>query len=176
MNSTKNMLNGIIYMIVYLVVTVIVPYLTFSWVRDLTVAGFEITLTQVQYNNIVFWVVAFGLVISGCAFVAYSSPPQTIRRAIFALAQVILNCFYVWSYRFSGALEIEFLVIGQGSVYINLQQMIMVYLGLYFLTIILRVYDIVDFSINRHKIQELKEEKMRAKEEKKRHKEEAKNK
>lgn len=163
-------------MLVYLVVTVIVPYLTFSWVRDLEVAGFDITLTQVQYNNIVFWVFAFGLVITGCAFVAYSSPPQSVRRAIFALVQVILNCFYVWSYRFSGALEIEFLVIGQGSVYINLQQMIMVYLGLYFLTIILRLYDIVDFSINRHKIQEQKEEKKRLKEEKKRLKEEAKKK
>ena len=133
MEDFKNMTRGILFTLIYIVVTIIIPYLTFTWVKNLTVAGMDFGLEQKQYENIVFWVIAFGLVISGCAFFSYSSPSQSIRRGVFSLIQVILNCFYIWSYKFSGALEIEFVITGYGNVYINLQQMILLYLGIYLL-------------------------------------------
>jgi len=39
-----------------------------------------------------------------------------------------------------------------GFLSLNLQQMVLVYLGIYFLTIILKIYDVIDFTINREKI------------------------
>ncbi len=158
MGATKNMIRGTIYTSVYVVTTIIVPFLLFNWVRNLQIplVG-EITLTQEDYENIIFWIVAFGLIISGCAFFSYSSPKQSIRRAVFALIQVIVNCLYLWSYKFSGATEIlfNFNISGHsGFLSLNLQTMVLVYMGVYFLTIVLKIYDLFDFSINRKKIRE----------------------
>jgi len=158
MGATKNMIRGTIYTSVYVVTTIIVPFLLFNWVRNLQIplVG-EITLTQEDYENIIFWIVAFGLIISGCAFFSYSSPKQSIRRAVFALIQVIVNCLYLWSYKFSGATEIlfNFNISGySGFLSLNLQTMVLVYMGVYFLTIVLKIYDLFDFSINRKKIRE----------------------
>ena len=165
MDDVKNMTRGIIFTLIYIVVTIVIPYLTFSWIKNISVFGLlELELTQEKYDSIIFWVFAFGLVISGCAFFAYSSPSQSIRRAVFSLIQIILNCFYIWSYKFSGATAVEFELVGLGNVVINLQQMITVYLGVYFLTILLKIYDVADFSINRFKIREEREEKRLMKE------------
>ena len=82
--------------------------MTFSWIRSLEVEGVEIDIYQKRYKAIIYWLVAFGLIISGTAFFAYSSPAQSIRRGFFSMIQIILNCFYLWSYKFSGALEVEF--------------------------------------------------------------------
>ena len=164
MDDVKNITRGIIYALIYIIVTIIVPYFTFTIIKNIKIAEVELTIEQVKYNQIIFWVFAFGLIISGCAFFAYSSPKNTIRRAVFSLIQIILNCFYVWSYKFSGAMDVEFIVVGLGDLIINLEQMILVYLGIYFLTILLRIYDVVDFSVNRFKIREEKEQKILQKE------------
>ncbi|MFX1274944.1 MAG: hypothetical protein ACFFBP_03690 [Promethearchaeota archaeon] len=158
------MTRGIIFAIIYIITTIVVPYLGFTWIKNLTIQGFEIQIEQTQYETIIFWIFAFGLIISGCAFFSYSSPPQSIRRGVFSLIQIILNCFYIWSYRFSGALTVEFVIVDYGILYLDLQQMILVYLGVYFLTILLKVYDVVDFTINRFKIREEKEQKLLQKE------------
>lgn len=127
--------------------------MTFTWIRDLQVQGVEIGMAQQRYNEIIFWISAFGLIISGTAFFAYSAPKQSIRRGIFAVIQVILNCLYIWSYKFSGATEVEFTLLEFGYLSIDVAQMVMLYLGIYFLTIILKVYDLIDFTVNRDKIQ-----------------------
>ncbi|MFX1396185.1 MAG: hypothetical protein ACFFAS_03975 [Promethearchaeota archaeon] len=166
MDDKKNIINGIVNALIYLIVTILIPFLTFSWIKNLEVSGFAITLTQTKYENIIFYVLAFGLLITGTAFFAYSSPSQSIRRAVLSLVQIVLNCLYVWSYRFSGALAIDFELAGYGSVIINLEEMIKIYLGLYLLTIILKIYDIAEFSINRFKIREERERKKLEKENK----------
>ncbi|MFX0060547.1 MAG: hypothetical protein ACFE8J_19810, partial [Candidatus Heimdallarchaeota archaeon] len=84
----------------------------------------------------------------------YSSPKKSIRKAVFALIQVLVNCLYIWSYKFSGALNLEFVIANYGYFSLNLSQMILVYMGIYFLTIVLKVYDIIDFAINREQIRE----------------------
>ncbi|GAI01730.1 unnamed protein product, partial [marine sediment metagenome] len=94
-----------------------------------------------DYESIIFWLTAFGLIISGCAFFKYSSPKQSIRKGVFALIQVLVNCLYLWSYKFSGAAEINFVIIDFGFFSLNLQQMILVYMGIYFLTIVLKAYE-----------------------------------
>ena len=153
-----NILKGLIYMGVYIVTTMVIPFLTFTWVRELSILGVDIVLTQHDYENIIFWISAFGLLISAAAFFNYSSPKQSVRKGAFALIQIILNCLYIWSYKFSGATEIRFEIVFEivnvGYVSINVQNMVMLYMGVYFLTIILKGYDFFDFVLNRKTIRE----------------------
>ena len=154
MGAVKNMVKGFIYSAIYVVTTIVIPLATFSWIRSMVVQGFPLDFEQQDYESIIFWLTAFGLIISGCAFFKYSSPKQSIRKGVFALIQVLVNCLYLWSYKFSGAAEINFVIIDFGFFSLNLQQMILVYMGIYFLTIVLKAYDIIDFTINREKIRE----------------------
>lgn len=156
MGRFVNIFKGIIYMGVYIVTTMVIPFLTFTWVRNISILGVNIILTQHDYENIIFWISAFGLLISATAFFNYSSPKQSIRKGTFALVQIILNCLYIWSYKFSGATEIRFEIVFEitnvGFVSINVQNMVMLYMGVYFLTIVLKGYDFFDFVLNRKKI------------------------
>ena len=154
MGAVKNMVKGFIFAGVYVVTTIVIPMLLFSWVRNMVVQGLPLDFEQQDYETIIFWLTAFGLIISGCAFFKYSSPKQSIRKGVFALLQVLVNCLYLWSYKFSGATDITFIILDFGYFTLNISQMILVYMGIYFLTIVLKVYDIIDFSINREKIRE----------------------
>lgn len=153
-----NIIKGIIYMCVYITTTMVIPFLTFTWLRELSILGVDIVLTQYDYENIIFWISAFGLLISATAFFNYSSPKQSIRKGTFAMVQILLNCLYIWSYKFSGATEIRFEIVFEianiGFIAINVQNMVMLYMGIYFLTIILKGYDFFDFVLNRKTIRE----------------------
>ncbi|MFX1313891.1 MAG: hypothetical protein ACFFHD_14975 [Promethearchaeota archaeon] len=156
MSAVKNMVKAVIFTAIYVITTIIIPMLTFSLVRDLA-GEINLEFSEQDYNKIIFWLTAFGILICGCAFFTYSSPKQSIRRGVFAFIQVIVNCLYIWSYKFSGAAEVVLsLQMGDitGFVALNLQQMILVYMGIYFLTIVLKIYDIIDFIVNREKIRE----------------------
>ncbi|MFX1317367.1 MAG: hypothetical protein ACFE9T_16000 [Promethearchaeota archaeon] len=155
LGAVKNMVRGVIVTVVYVTTTIIIPMYTFSLIRD--IAGAYLEFSEQDYNTIIFWLTAFGILICGCAFFTYSSPKQSIRKGVFAFIQVIVNCLYIWSYKFSGATELVFsLQMGDisGFVALNIQQMILVYMGVYFLTIVLKIYDIIDFIVNREKIRE----------------------
>jgi len=152
MGSVKNMVRGFLFTGVYVVFTIVIPLITFTLLFN--IEGLPLEWEKQDQQNITFWLTAFGLLVSGLAFFKYSSPKQSIRKGVFALIQVIVNCLYLWSYRFSGATEITFIIIDLGFFSLDLSQMILIYLGIYFLTIILKVYDIIDFTINREKIRE----------------------
>jgi len=145
-------------MSVYIVTTMVIPYYTFTFIKNMQLLGVEIVLEQQNYERIIFWVTTFGLLISSTAFFNYSSPKQSIRKGTFALIQIILNCLYIWSYKFSGATEVRFEIVIEvvniGYITVNVQNMVMLYMGTYFLTIILKGYDFFDFVINRKKIRE----------------------
>ena len=164
MGRFSNIAKGIIFMCVYIGTTMVIPFLTFTWVKEVQLLGVAIVLTQHDYENIIFWISAFGLLISSTAFFNYSSPKQSIRKGTFAMIQIILNCLYIWSYKFSGATEIRFEIVFEianiGFISINVQNMVMLYMGVYFLTIILKGYDFFDFLLNRKTIREKRYKKM----------------
>lgn len=170
MSAFFNIFKGFIFMAVYVTTTMVIPYFTFTWIKELEMLGVSIVLEQQDYKRIIFWIGAFGLLISACAFFNYSSPKQSIRKGVFALLQILLNCMYIWSYKFSGATEVRFEIVfsltGLGFITVNVQNMVMLYLGIYFLTIILKGYDLVDFIINRDKIREKRYKKGEVSEEK----------
>jgi len=152
MGAVKNMVRGVIFSAVYVVSTIVIPLVTFTVIFN--IEGLPFQWEQQDFQKITFWITAFGLLISGLAFFTFSSPKHSIRRGVFALIQVIVNCLYLWSYKFSGAAEINFVIADFGFFTLNVQQMILTYMGIYFLTIVLKVYDIIDFTINREKIRE----------------------
>jgi len=158
MGAFLNLFKGLIYMGIYITTTMVIPFLTFTWIKEVQILGVAIVLEQQQYETIIFWIFAFSLLICATAFFNYSSPKQSIRKGTFALIQILLNCLYIWSYKFSGATEVRFEVIiaiaDTGFIAINVQNMVMLYMGIYFLTIVLKGYDLIDFVINRDKIRE----------------------
>lgn len=160
MGATKNILKGLIYMCIYITTTMVIPFLTFTWIKEVQVAGVSIVLEQQEYDRIIFWISAFGLLISSCAFFNYSSPKQSIRKGTFALIQILLNCLYIWSYKFSGATSVRFEIMieltGVGFITVNVQNLVMLYMGVYFLTIVLKGYDFIDFVVNREKIRQIR--------------------
>jgi hypothetical protein len=170
MGATKNMFKGLIFMCIYITTTMVIPYYTFKWIKEVQVLGVNIVLEQQDYERIIFWIGAFGFLISACAFFNHSSPKQSIRKGTFALIQILLNCMYIWSYKFSGATEVRFeivfAVVGVGFISVNVQNMVMLYLGIYFLTIVLKGYDLVDFTVNRDKIRENRYKEIKEDEEK----------
>lgn len=152
MGAVKNMVRGFLFTGVYVVFTIVIPLITFTLLFN--IEGLPIEWEKQDQQNITFWLTAFGLLVSGLAFFKYSSPKQSIRKGVFAFVQVIVNCLYLWSYRFSGATEITFVILDVGFFTLGLSQMILMYMGIYFLTIVLKVYDVIDFTINREKIRE----------------------
>jgi len=152
MGAVKNMVRGFIFTGVYVLFTIVIPLITFTLLFN--IEGLPIEWEKQDQQNITFWLTAFGLLVSGMAFFKYSSPKQSIRKGVFAFIQVIVNCLYLWSYRFSGATEITFIIIDFGFFSLDISQMLLMYMGIYFLTIVLKVYDIIDFTINREKIRE----------------------
>ena len=79
--DARNIMKGVFLTLAYITLTIIIPYITFSWVRSLDIFGLiTIEMTQTQYERIIFWVVAFGLIISGCAFFSFSSPVIPLYR------------------------------------------------------------------------------------------------
>ena len=158
MGRNFNIFKGLIYLSVYITTTMVIPFLTFTLMKEVSIMGVDIILEQPDYDRIIFWVSAFGLLISACAFFNYSSPKQSIRKGTISLTQILLNCLYIWSYKFSGATEIRFELIIEatnlGFIAIDVQNMVKLYMGIYFLTIVLKGYDFLDFIINREKIRE----------------------
>ena len=150
--AAKNIIQGVIASAIYLTITIIIPYLTFSWIMSLKIEDADVAITNKEYERIIYWIIAFGLIISGTAFFAYSAPTQSIRRGAFSVIQIILNCLYIWSYQFSGALDLDIELVDIGFITINLTQLILVYMGVYFLIVVLKVYDLVECIINRDKI------------------------
>ncbi|MHA1916441.1 MAG: hypothetical protein ACW986_05715 [Promethearchaeota archaeon] len=145
MGAVKNMVRGFLFTGLYVVTSIVIPLVIFSLVSN---------ILPFDYENITFWILALGLVISGLAFFKYSSPKQSIRKGVFALLQLLVNCVYIWGYSYSGATEISIVMFDFVFFSLNLQQMVLIFMGIYFLTIVLRVYDIIDFTVNREKIRE----------------------
>jgi len=91
----SNLLMGIFFASLYFIATVLVPYLTFTWLMALEIEGAEIEITASQYNKIIYWIIALGSIITATAFCTHSSPPQSIRKGVFSLIQIFFNCLYI---------------------------------------------------------------------------------
>ena len=81
MGAVKNMVRGFIFTGVYVLFTLAIPLTLFTLL--FSIEGLPFEWEQIDQHNILFWLTAFGLLVSGFAFFKYSSPKQSIRKGIF---------------------------------------------------------------------------------------------
>jgi hypothetical protein len=163
MGGIKNIFRGFLGMAIYMTTTMLIPILTLDYVDKLVIPitpeqTINIEMAQGQIATIIFWLTALGLVISGLAFFSWSSPSSSRRKVIFSIILVIANCFYLWSYKFSGATQISIQIIGFGSMTLDFGLMAMLYLGAYSLVIIAKFWKLIEVDFAKRK--EKKEEKI----------------
>ncbi|MHA1727577.1 MAG: hypothetical protein ACTSWY_02460 [Promethearchaeota archaeon] len=163
MGAVKNIIKGSIMALITLVITILIPLLTFNYLRELPqVLGMTITLVDELWYSVAFWIIAAGIINVAFSFAKGSSPKRSKRKALFGMGKIFASCFYIYSYKFSGAAsEMYFLIEGKGIIYFDLQNMLLLWMGLIFLKIIVEIYDFFDaifYTIKvRSKLQDKKE-------------------
>ncbi len=155
MGATKNIIKGVISTGIYAVFVIVIPYysITSLYNLDLSSYGAVLGITYLRYKKTVFYTFAIGLLLCGSAFFYYSSPPKSVRKAGIGILQVVLNTIYMWIYAYSGLTAIPIQILGLGEFILDLTGMVLTSMVLYSLTIIVKIYDVVDFTINKEKIQ-----------------------
>ena len=155
MGGTKNIFKGVFALSYNAIIVLVVPLMLFKYITEYTVLGVTVGLTEDQYEDITYWVTAFGILICATAFAESSSPKRSRRRAVMAVLAVIFNALYIYMYKFSGASTLDFDFTGDGtfSGYMKLDMTNMVYLwmGMLFLNIIIALFDLIDFTVNHPK-------------------------
>ena len=151
MGKGKNLFGGFLRAAIYTGTSILVPYYTFKYIRELTVAGYNITLSNQLYNRIIFWILAIGIVTVAFAFGVGASPKRTKRQAIFKMGQTIANVFYVIMYKFSGASRFT-LVFDFGFVTFDVGLMLRLWLGVIALKLLLELYELIDAIIYQNMI------------------------
>lgn len=158
MGGIKNIFRGFIGMAIYMTTLLLIPFLTFDFIENLEipippdeVLNFEVA--QGNINIVLFWLVALGLTISGLAFFSWSSPRDSRRKVVFSMLLVFTNCFYLWSYKFSGATSFGVEIPGYGGFSLDVADMIMLYLGAYTLIIIAKIWKLIEVDLAKRKEQ-----------------------
>ncbi len=163
MGGMKNIFRGFIGMAIYIITFMLIPILTFDFVDNMEIPVppdqiLNIDIAKGNIDVVKFWLIALGLMISGLAFFTWSSPRNSRRKIVFSMLLVFTNCFYLWSYKFSGATLFGIEIPGLGSVTLDFAEMVMLYLGAYTLIIIAKIWKLIEVEIGKRK--EKKEEKV----------------
>ncbi|MBD3352292.1 MAG: hypothetical protein GF364_12465 [Candidatus Lokiarchaeota archaeon] len=157
-SSGKLIFKGIFLALLKAVTCMLIPYLSFKYISELEVMGIPIGLTNEQFDLIMYWITALGLVQIAVSFGKGSSPKRSPRKAIFFIMQIGVYCLYLWCYKFSGAASLT-LSFEYGSVTYDLATMLQLWMGIVVLKILIAIYDLIDGIIyTRKKKREAKEE------------------
>lgn len=145
MGAGKNIFKGIIKGLITLVLSIIVPLLLFKQIKDFPdVMGLDISLENTEYNRILFWITAVGMISVSFSFAKGSSPKRSKQKAIFGIGGVLANCFYIYQYKFSGASTFTMQISDLGTISVDLGVILNLWMGLIFLKIIIEIYDLFD--------------------------------
>ena len=126
---------------------ILIPmYIFRSILQDITLTVIDLGYTEVKVDIIMFWLVAMGSITASLSFTKASSPKYSQRKAIFDIILIIANAFYLYFYRFSGALDIAAtldLGTAVGTLYLNFENMIYISMGVITLNLIIGLYDLI---------------------------------
>lgn len=158
--STKNILMGLVKSIRWGLTSILIPYATFSYFKEYeALGGIKIVMPDEVYTSIIFWITAIGLITVSIAFAVGSSPKRSKRRAIFGMILTSSKLFYLWMYKFSGAVDFAFIIQGLGIFTVDISLMLQLWLGTIFLRYALDIYDLIDAIIYNKKQKKKKREK-----------------
>ncbi len=145
MGAGKNIFKGIIKGLITLVLSIIVPLVLFRQIKDFPdIMGLDISLENTEFDRILFWITAIGMISVSFSFAKGSSPKRSKRKALFGIGGVFANCFYIYQYKFSGASTFTMQISDLGTISVELGVILNLWMGLIFLKIIIEIYDLFD--------------------------------
>ena len=143
----KNLLRGFSAALVNVITKILIPmYLFRSILQDTTLFTVDLGYTEARVNTIIFWIVAMGSITTSLSFTKAASPKYSPRKAIFDIILILANAFYLYVYKFSGALDIVVtldLGIAMTTFYLSFENMVFISMGVIGLNLIIGLYDLI---------------------------------
>lgn len=144
----KNLLKGFGAALVNVITKILIPWYIFRSILQDTTAALIVDLgyTEAKVDIIIFWIVAMGSITASLSFTKAASPKYSTRKAAFAIILIIANAFYLYVYRFSGAIDIAVtlnLGIATSTFYLSFENMIYISMGVIGLNLIIGIYDLI---------------------------------
>ena len=143
----KNLLRGFGAALSNVITKILIPmYLFRTVLQDTTVTMVDLGYTEAKVDTIIFWIVAMGSITASLSFSKASSPKYSQRKAIFDIILVLANAFYLYVYKFSGALDIAVtldLGVALTTFYLSFENMVYISMGVIGLNLIIGLYDLI---------------------------------
>lgn len=143
----KNLLRGFGAALVNVITKILIPWYIFrSILQDTTALIVDLGYTEAKVDIIIFWIVAMGSITASLSFTRAASPKYSSRKAAFDIILIIANAFYLYVYRFSGAIDIAVtldLGIATSTFYLSFENMIYISMGVIGLNLIIGIYDLI---------------------------------
>lgn len=143
----KNLLRGFGAASSNVITKILIPmYIFRSILQDTTLTMIDLGYTEAKVGTIIFWIVAMGSITASLSFTKAASPKYSPRKAIFEIILVIANAFYLYLYKFSGALDIAVsmdLGIAITTFYLSFENMVYISMGVIGLNMIIGLYDLI---------------------------------
>ncbi len=144
MGAAKNIFSGIISAAIAITSYVIIPWLGLTAVKTLTLGeGIEIDYFRSHVDDILFYIIAMGIIQCGIAFAKGSSPKYSKRKAIFSLFNLLGAAAYSYIIKFSGLSRIPITLVGYGEIAVNLDAFVFFVFGIVVVNSLLAIFDLV---------------------------------
>ncbi|MEX2681043.1 MAG: hypothetical protein Q6373_005550, partial [Candidatus Sigynarchaeota archaeon] len=125
---------------------VIIPWIGLTVAKSLTIpieSGFTIDLFRQKIDDILFYIIAMGIIQVGIAFAKGSSPKYSKRRAIFSLFNFLGAASYSYIIKFSGLSRIPITVTNIGEITVSLDAFVYFVFGIVVLNSLLAIFDLI---------------------------------
>ena len=143
----KNLLRGFGAALSNVITKILIPmYLFRTVLQDTTVTMVDLGYTEAKVDTIIFWIVAMGSITASLSFTKAASPKYSQRKAIFDIILILANAFYLYVYKFSGALDIAVtldLGVALTTFYLSFENMVYISMGVIGLNLIIGLYDLI---------------------------------
>jgi hypothetical protein len=144
MGAAKNVFSGIISALINLATYVLIPWIGLTAVKTFTTGGsFEIDYARFHIDEILFYIIAMGIIQVGIGFAKGSSPKYSKRRAVFSLFNIIGAASYSYIIKYSGLSRIPIVLGSLGELTVNLDAFVFFVFGIVVLNSILAIFDLI---------------------------------
>ena len=143
----KNLLRGFGAALSNVITKILIPiYIFRSVLQDTTLMMVDLGYTEAKVNIIMFWLVAMGSITASLSFSKAASPKYSPRKAVFEIFLIIANAFYLYLYKFSGALDMVVsldLGVATSTFYLSFENMVYISMGVIGLNLIVGLFDLI---------------------------------
>jgi hypothetical protein len=143
MGGVKNLFSGLISAIISLATYVLLPWIGLSVAKTIEIPyPADITYFRSQIDDILFYIVAMGIIQTGLAFSKGSSPKYSKRKAIFSLFNFIGAASYSYLIKYTGLSRIPIVIINLGEIVVSLDAFVFFVFGIVVLNSLLALFDL----------------------------------